>query len=137
MPDIHIHRPHALGLERAREVAWKWAEEVEEKFDMACTVTEGETSDTVHFTRTGVNGTLIVAPDHFELQARLGFLLGAFSRTIEQQIESNLDDLLAAEASPKARARSRKAAAPAEPAPKATRTAAAAKPTKAASGRKA
>ena len=112
MPDIHIHRPHALGLERAREIAWKWAEEVEQKFDMACTVTEGETSDTVHFTRTGVNGALIVAPDHFELQAKLGFLLGAFARTIEQQIESNLDDLLAAEKPVKAsRAKGRTAAA--------------------------
>ena len=112
MPDIHIHRPHALGLERAREVAWKWAEEVENKFDMACTVLEGETSDTVSFTRTGVNGTLIVAPDHFELQAKLGFLLGAFSRTIGQQIESNLDDLLSAEAATrKPKAAAKKAAA--------------------------
>jgi putative polyhydroxyalkanoate system protein len=97
MPDIHIHRPHALGLDRAREIAWRWAEEVERKFDMACTVIEGETSDTVEFVRTGVKGTLIVAPDHFELDAKLGFLLGAFARTIEQQIEHNLDDLLAAE----------------------------------------
>lgn len=97
MPDIHIHRPHALGLARAREIAWRWAEEVERKFDMACTVIEGETSDTVEFVRTGVKGTLIVAPDHFELEAKLGFLLGAFARTIEQQIEHNLDDLLAAE----------------------------------------
>ncbi len=111
MPDIHIHRPHKLGLQRAREVAWKWAEEVEAKFDMACTVMEGDTSDTVSFTRTGVNGTLIVAPDHFELQARLGFLLGAFARTIEQQIESNLDDLLAREtAARKPRPAAKKAA---------------------------
>lgn len=137
MPDIHIHRPHALGLERAREIAWKWAEEVEEKFDMACTVTEGETSDTVHFTRTGVNGSLIVAPDHFELQAKLGFLLGAFSRTIEQQIESNLDDLLAAEKPARApRAKARKAADEAPPVPKA-RAEKAAKPAKPAGGRKA
>ena len=95
MADIRIHRNHKLGLAKAREVAWKWAEEVEQKFDMACTVIEGETSDTVEFKRSGVNGTLIVAADHFDLHAKLGFLLGAFSKTIEEQITKNLDDLLA------------------------------------------
>ena len=94
MSDIRIHREHKLGLAKARKVAWAWAEEVEQKFDMACTVIEGETSDTVEFTRAGVNGRLIVAPDHFDLEARLGFLLGAFARTIEHEIEKNLDALL-------------------------------------------
>ena len=94
MPDIRIHRKHKLGLTKAREIAWQWAEDVEKKFDMACTVIEGETSDTVEFARMGVSGRLIVAPDHFDLDAKLGFLLGAFSRTIETEIERNLDELL-------------------------------------------
>lgn len=95
MPDIKIHRDHSLGLTQARKVAWQWAEQAEQKFDMACTVIEGETSDTVEFTRSGVNGRLIVAADHFDLDAKLGFLLGAFSKTIEHEIEKNLDGLLA------------------------------------------
>lgn len=95
MADIRIHRKHSLGLAKARDIAWQWAEEVEKKFDMECTVIEGETSDTVEFTRSGVNGRLIVAADHFDLDARLGFLLGAFSKTIESEIEKNLDELLA------------------------------------------
>jgi putative polyhydroxyalkanoate system protein len=103
MADIRIHRKHALGLAKAREVAWKWAEQVEQKFDMECSVLEGETSDTVEFTRSGVNGRLIVAADHFDLDARLGFLLGAFSRTIEHEIEKNLDALLAKGAKPPAK----------------------------------
>jgi len=94
MPDINIHREHSLGLAKARKIAWQWAEEVEAKFDMECTVIEGQTSDTVEFTRSGVNGKLIVAANHFDLNAKLGFLLGAFSKTIESQIEKNLDDLL-------------------------------------------
>jgi putative polyhydroxyalkanoate system protein len=98
MPDIRIHRDHSLGLSKARKVAWQWAEMAEEKFDMECSVLEGETSDTVEFTRSGVNGTLIVAADHFDLHAKLGFLLGAFSKTIESQIEQNLDELLGAAA---------------------------------------
>src|SRR5512137_2018918 len=95
MPDINIRREHSLGLPQARKVAWAWAEEVESKFDMECTVLEGETSDTVQFKRSGVNGTLVVAPDHFDLSAKLGFLLGAFSKTIEREIEKELDTLLA------------------------------------------
>ena len=94
MPDIRIHREHSLGLAKARKVAWAWAEDVEKKFDMACTVVEGEYSDTVEFTRSGVSGTLIVAADHFDLNAKLGFLLGAFAGTIEAEIEKNLDSLL-------------------------------------------
>jgi len=95
VPDIRIHRDHSLGLPKARKIAWAWAEEVEQKFGMECTVVEGETSDTVEFTRSGCNGRLIVAADHFDLEARLGFLLGAFSHTIQTEIESNLDHLLA------------------------------------------
>jgi putative polyhydroxyalkanoate system protein len=102
MPDIRIHRDHKLGLAKARKVAWQWAEEVEKKFDMECTVLEGETSDTVQFTRSGVNGELIVAAHHFTLDAKLGFLLGAFARTIEAEIEKNLDALLAKSAKPAA-----------------------------------
>ena len=109
MADIHIHRPHQLGLAKARKVAWQWAEEVEKQFDMECTVLEGETSDTVEFVRPGVKGQLIVAPDHFELDAKLGFLLGAFSARIESEIEKNLDALLASTA--KAKPAAKKAAA--------------------------
>ncbi|MED5622233.1 polyhydroxyalkanoic acid system family protein [Ideonella sp. BN130291] len=96
MADIHIRRDHTLGLPKARKLAWAWAEKVEEKFDMECTVIEGDTSDTVEFTRSGVTGQLTVAPDHFELEAKLGFLLGAFSKTIEAEIEKELDALLSA-----------------------------------------
>ena len=96
MADIRIHREHSLGLKKARQVALDWAEMAESKFDMACTVLEGETSDTVSFTRSGVKGQLIVAADHFDLEAKLGFLLGAFSKTIETEIQKNLDDLLGA-----------------------------------------
>jgi putative polyhydroxyalkanoate system protein len=95
MADIKIHRDHTLGLAKARKVALQWAEEVEKNFDMECTILEGETSDTVEFTRSGVKGELVVAPDHFQLEAKLGFLLGAFSKTIEGEIEKNLDALLA------------------------------------------
>ena len=95
MPEIHIQREHALGLPVARKVAFKWAEQAEQKFSMECTYDEGKTSDEVCFTRAGVNGTLKVSKDRFELDARLGFLLGAFKDKIESEIVKNLDALLA------------------------------------------
>ena len=94
MPDIHIHREHDLGLAKARKFALQWAIDAEKKFEMACTVIEGDSSDTVEFSRTGVKGELLVEAHQFTLDAKLGFLLGAFSRTIEAEIEKNLDALL-------------------------------------------
>ena len=111
MADINIHRDHKLGLEKARKIAWTWAEEVEAKLQMECTVIEGSTSDTVEFTRSGVSGRLVVAADHFDLQAKLGFLLGAFSKTIEAEITKNLDAMLAASAAAAKKAAPVKAAA--------------------------
>ncbi|MEO7336524.1 MAG: polyhydroxyalkanoic acid system family protein [Caldimonas sp.] len=102
MADIRIHRPHQLGLAKARKVAWQWAEDVEKRFDMECAVIEGDDSDTVEFRRSGVNGRLLVSADQFDLEARLGVLLGAFSKRIESEIEQNLDALLAASAKVKA-----------------------------------
>jgi putative polyhydroxyalkanoate system protein len=95
MADIQILREHTLGLAEARKIAFKWAEQAEEKFDMECTYEEGKAEDLVSFTRSGVNGTLAVTKDSFELNAKLGFLLGAFKDTIETEIVKNLDALLA------------------------------------------
>ena len=110
MPDIRIHREHRLGLAQARKIARQWAAEAESRFDMRCDFLAGETSDTVAFTRSGVNGRLIVAGDHFDLDAKLGFLLGAFRKTIEGEIEKTLDDLLASNAAPAKKATAKKAA---------------------------
>lgn len=119
MSQIRIHRDHALGLAKARKVAWAWAEQVEQEFDMACTVIEGDDCDTVEFTRSGVNGRLLVHADHFDLEAKLGFLLGAFAKTIEGEIEKNLDQLLNSSAQAKGKAAPGATAAAARPARKA------------------
>ena len=95
MPEIHITREHELGLASARKLAFQWAEAAERKLDMECTYEEGKTSDVVTFTRSGVNGELKVTKDRFELNARLGLLLGVFKDRIEGEIVKNLDALLA------------------------------------------
>lgn len=96
MAELHILREHTLGLPEARKIAFKWAEHVEEEFGMSCTYEEGKAADQVCFTRAGVDGTLAVTKDKFELNAKLGFLIGAFKGKIESEIVKNLDDLLKA-----------------------------------------
>lgn len=95
MPDLRIDRDHTLGLPRAREVAHAWTREATEKFGMACHYEQDEAVDRVRFERPGVSGELRVTASRFELEARLGFLLGAFQSRIEQEISRNLDALLA------------------------------------------
>ena len=104
MADLHIVREHALGLAAARKVAFAWAEQAETEFGMECTYEEGKTADAVTFERSGVNGTLAVTKDRFELNARLGFLLGAFKDKIEGEIVKNLDALLAPQSAAKSTA---------------------------------
>jgi putative polyhydroxyalkanoate system protein len=100
--DLHILRRHKLGLHEARKIAFTWAEEVENDFGMTCTYEEGKTADEVCFARSGVQGTLAVTKDSFELDAKLGFLVGAFKARIESEIVKKLDQLLLPKPAPTA-----------------------------------
>ena len=97
MAEITIVREHALGLEQARKLAWRWAEVAQQKLQMACSHVEGSTADVVRFKRPGAHGELKVTNDRFELHAKLGMLLGVFKHRIEAEIVRNLDQLLAHE----------------------------------------
>lgn len=118
MPDIHILRPHSLGLPEARKVAVIWAQKAEKKFDMACTYEEGEAQDSLHFSRAGIQGTLQVSADQFALDAELGFLFGAFKERIESEMTAQLDKLLNAPVQPA----TAPATEPADPVTKPTRS---------------
>jgi putative polyhydroxyalkanoate system protein len=96
--EIRIHRPHRLGLSKARRVAREWAEQVRRDHGIECTLIEGEDRDRLAFARAGVAGEVIVAADHFDLQARLGMLYGMFSARIEAEIGKQFDELLGAAA---------------------------------------
>lgn len=113
MADLNLHRDHTLGLARARKVALKWAEHVEQNLEMECTLIEGDDNDVLEFTRAGVNGRMVVAATYFALEAKLGFLLRPFLGTIEAEVGKQLDEALAKES-----ARAAKAAKPAKPAAK-------------------
>ena len=105
MADLHILREHSLGFASARKIAFQWAEQAEQDFDMECTYVEGDGLDEVTFKRSGVSGILQVSASTFELSAKLGFLLGAFKEKIEAEIVKNLDQLLQPKAAAKARAK--------------------------------
>jgi len=98
--DLHIVRPHALGLKEARKIAFNWAEQVERDLGMDCTYEEGRSADKVCFSRSGVQGQLQVTKDKFELDAKLGFLVGAFKGRIEAEITQMLNQLLKADTKP-------------------------------------
>ena len=103
MADLTLHRDHTLGLARARKVALKWAEHVEEKLDMECTIIEGDDEDVLEFKRSGVDGRMVVAANYFDLEAKLGFLLRPFLGTIEAEVGKQLDEALAKEQAKAAR----------------------------------
>ena len=94
MPELNIERTHTLGLSGARTVAERWREQAEQEWGMACESEPGEFEDRMRFARSGVSGELVVSDTRFDLQLKLGFLLGAYSGKIEQKINANLDELL-------------------------------------------
>jgi putative polyhydroxyalkanoate system protein len=104
MPELKIERDHTLGLAGARAVAQRWREQAEQEWGMACEHETGEAvsvdghagepQDQMRFSRSGISGLLTVTENRFDLQLKLGFLLGAYSERIAQKINANLDELL-------------------------------------------
>jgi putative polyhydroxyalkanoate system protein len=94
VPELNIEREHTLGLKAARAAARQWAQEAEREWGMQCRTEAGSTQDLIHFERAGVSGCLTVSAHRFDLQLKLGFMLGALAGRIEQQIRKSLDDLL-------------------------------------------
>jgi putative polyhydroxyalkanoate system protein len=94
MPELNIKRTHTLGLSGARTVAERWREQAQQEWGMACEFESGEFEDRMRFARSGVSGELVVTDTRFDLQLKLGFLLGAYSGKIEEKIQANLDELL-------------------------------------------
>jgi putative polyhydroxyalkanoate system protein len=92
MTTIHLQKKHQLGLAKAREVAWTWAEKAEKKLAMRCHYEEGDDFDCVAFKRSGVTGELLVHADYFEITAKLGLMLSPFKAQIEAEILQQLGE---------------------------------------------
>lgn len=92
MPDIHYVRKHDWSLSDAKKRVQQAADELEQEYD----VRSEWSGNTLHFSRSGVEGTMAVTAQDVTLDVTLGFLLKPFKAKFEAHIERNLDRALAA-----------------------------------------
>jgi putative polyhydroxyalkanoate system protein len=92
MAVIDVHRAHTLDKEHAREAAETLARDLASKFELNY-LWEG---DHLKFKRKGVKGHLNITGDDLNVHLELGLLLSPFKSRIEQEIHSQLDQILKA-----------------------------------------
>ena len=88
MSRIDIRHPHTLPKAEARKAVQEVAEKLDARFGMSSRW-EG---DVLHFTRSGVDGHIALAPNELHVTAQLGFLLSAMKGSIEQEIRRVLSE---------------------------------------------
>ena len=91
MSRIDIHHPHSLTPAKARKAVQEVADKLGHRFAMQSRW-EG---DVLHFTRSGVDGHIVLAPNELHVTAQLGFLLSAMKGPIEQEIRRVLSERFA------------------------------------------
>ena len=84
---LTFERAHALGLERAREVAQRIGDEMMQGYKVE-SVWDG---NALRFSRTGLTGVLTVFGDRVHLEARLGVLLSIYKARIAADLDRNFD----------------------------------------------
>ncbi|MGJ4730264.1 polyhydroxyalkanoic acid system family protein [Luteimonas sp. SDU101] len=82
MAGIDIRHPHSLPLDQARLSVEQVAQKLSERFEVACDWQD----DTLHFSRSGVEGRIALEPNQVHVTASLGFLLSAMKGPIEAEI---------------------------------------------------
>ena len=87
MSRISIHRKHHLGHDEARAQVEKIAEKLKEKLNSEYSWED----DTLHFKRSGANGSIAVSEDSIDLEIKLGLTLRPLKGMIEKTIHENLD----------------------------------------------
>lgn len=88
MPKIDIHQTHQLPLEQARAKVDQVAQRMLEKFD----TTSHWKNDTLHFSRSGVKGSIAVTADSVDVHAELGMMLSPLKGMVEQEIRRKLTE---------------------------------------------
>ena len=89
MARISIGKRHHLSHKKAKSVAERLANDLEERFNLAWNW-EG---DHVHFERPGLSGSMHVGKSDIRLEVTLGFLLTPLKPAIEREIHAQLDKL--------------------------------------------
>jgi len=105
MAEIRVVRKHRLSIAQAKKIAQKTADDLASEYDLH----SEWRGDTLHFSRSGVDGSMAVSPHDIRLDVKLGLLLGAFKSRIEKHIEHRLDELLIAASTPASKSAARAA----------------------------
>ncbi|OZC35582.1 poly(3-hydroxybutyrate) depolymerase [Marinobacter vinifirmus] len=92
MSVIDIHRAHSLDKAHAREAAETLAKDLSRQFD----VNYQWEGDLLKFKRSGVKGQLEIAESDLHIRLELGMMLRPFKSRIEQEIHSQLDQIIQA-----------------------------------------
>jgi putative polyhydroxyalkanoate system protein len=90
--DIHITQAHRLAHDKARAAAQKMAEQLADEYDMALEWA----GNALHFTRSGVSGTLVVLESEATVEISLDFLFKAFAPTIKQKVAAKMQKMFGA-----------------------------------------
>ncbi|MGC8121797.1 polyhydroxyalkanoic acid system family protein [Marinobacter sp. VGCF2001] len=92
MSVIDIHRAHSLDKEHARAAAEALAKDLSRQFD----VNYQWEGDLLKFKRSGVKGQLDLSEHDLHVHLELGLMLRPFKSRIEQEIHSQLDQIIGA-----------------------------------------
>ena len=85
MSDVQFQQAHNLGLPKARELAQRWADGAAGKMGLACKHQQGAEQDVIAFERSGVNGTMTVTADSFDVNIK---------RMIEAELAKNVSRMV-------------------------------------------
>lgn len=94
MSDVQFQQSHSLGLDKARELAQRWVEGAGAKMGLTCKTEQGADKDVVSFERSGVNGTMVVTGESFNVDIKLGLMMKAFKPMIEAEIAKNVSRMV-------------------------------------------
>lgn len=89
MSKIEIRHPHSLPRAKARKAMDDFARKLSDKFAFDY---EWDEHDTLHFSRSGVDGKIALLPKELRIDAKLGLLLSAMKGPIELEIRRVLDE---------------------------------------------
>jgi putative polyhydroxyalkanoate system protein len=84
--DISITQKHKLSHKKAKAAAQKVADQLAEEYG----VSADWDGNVLNFKRSGVSGTLELSAHEAQLDMTLGFMLKAFSSTIEEHVHKNM-----------------------------------------------
>jgi len=91
MATINLRRFHNRTLAEATHAVELAAQRVSQQFSLKST---WSTPHRLEFSRTGVSGSITIQENEIEVNAELGFLLGALKTPIEQEIIRQLEEQL-------------------------------------------